>query len=141
MRSQGNSRHRRDDRTPTHAQSRSRSPRTPRRHTRDIPEIPFTPFKTKHIDQRKPRERDLSPISYSIMRLAARYFRVRLATLDAYPSESEVVSWVKASFRQACADKNAPRRQERFNQDVVYYKYMFKLVRRLVQLQSFTILT
>ncbi|KAJ3477590.1 hypothetical protein NLI96_g10349 [Meripilus lineatus] len=66
------------------------------------------------------------------MELAGRFFRIRLATIDIYPSDSEVVSWIKGSVHQACTEKNAPRRYERFNQDVVYSRYIFKLVKKKI---------
>ncbi|KAJ3475374.1 hypothetical protein NLI96_g11875 [Meripilus lineatus] len=84
----------------------------------------------RNIDPRNPRERDLSPLSHSVLQLACRYFRIRLATIDAFPSDTQVVSWIKASFRQACTDKNAPRRGERFHHEAEYYKYIFQLIKR-----------
>ncbi|KAJ3486101.1 hypothetical protein NLI96_g4504 [Meripilus lineatus] len=127
-RSQSHSHRRRRYSTPPC--SRSRSPHTPRHRTRENPDVPFTPFKTKRIDPQKPRERDLSPISQSLIPLAKRYFRIRLATVDLYPSDVQVVSWIKGSVHQACTEKNIPRRYERYTHDATYSKYMFKLIKQ-----------
>ncbi|KAJ3475398.1 hypothetical protein NLI96_g11862 [Meripilus lineatus] len=104
-------------------------PRTPRRHRSRSPTQPYTPFKTRHVDFSSPREGDLSPMSHSVMALAGKYMRIRVATMHGFPSEVEVIAWVKACFRQACEELGAPRRLERFTHDRKFFDFIYLLVR------------
>ncbi|KAJ3472981.1 hypothetical protein NLI96_g13178 [Meripilus lineatus] len=49
--------------------------------------------------------------------------------MNGFPSDSEIVAWVKACFRQACNEEGATRRLERFTQDKAYYNYIFHLIK------------
>lgn len=83
----------------------------------------------KTIDLQNPRKTDLSPCSKTVLALAWKYMRIRIATIHAFPSDAIGVSWVKGSYRQACMEKEVDTRFLRFEYDMMNHQYITSLVR------------
>lgn len=96
------------------SQQRSRPPRA------------YTPFTLVFPPRYRPVQRDLSATSKSLWPKLTHRFRVRLATVNAFPDPVEVTSWSKREVEEVFAE--IPRRLLRFKEDRRYNEFVMKLV-------------
>lgn len=103
----------------------SSPPHTP---TRGRPEnTPFTPFRIVHSGTR-PRAKDASPATQSLLVHTNTIFRVYLSTRNAFPDDNTIIQEVAAAFREACREASTVRRDLRFQKDPVYAEYVQDVV-------------
>ncbi|KAI0056854.1 hypothetical protein BV25DRAFT_1794927, partial [Artomyces pyxidatus] len=93
--------------------------------------IPFTPLAAKNAAA-GPLTGKQTPQTKTVVRVANKHFRIKIAIDDAFPVDAIVVQWAKASFLEACNEVGAPRRAARFHHDQIYVDLMVGIIKRCV---------